>query len=251
MSRKNLIKTRNLSRLICYILEHKPYEFGLLPDSEGFVKYRDLLQAIHEEQGWGYVKEGNINEVLLGTDGSLFQTADDRIRSKARRWKLNLDVPCRSVPKILFTGIRRRAHPVIMEKGLIRTEGIIYLFSPDRRMAERLGKRRDNEPVILEITADSAIKKGALIYAFGDLFIAFELSPEYIAGPAVPKSVIKAKEEKAKKAKEPASDFQPGSFILDISMDPHQIKKPGGRKKKGWKEEIKRQRRKRDRRIIP
>jgi hypothetical protein len=38
----------------------------LVPDTEGFIGYKELLQAIHEEPGWGYVKLGDIREVLMG-----------------------------------------------------------------------------------------------------------------------------------------------------------------------------------------
>ena len=73
MRKKNLIKTKNLSRLMTYIMGYRPYEFGIIPDAEGFFPFKELLRAIHEEPGWGYVRQGHINEVLLGEDRELFQ----------------------------------------------------------------------------------------------------------------------------------------------------------------------------------
>ena len=42
-------KQKQLSKLIQYILGRNPYEFGLVPDREGFVKIKELLKALNEE----------------------------------------------------------------------------------------------------------------------------------------------------------------------------------------------------------
>jgi len=38
--------------MLTYILAYRPDEFGLVPSEEGFVRYKDLLKALHEEDGW-------------------------------------------------------------------------------------------------------------------------------------------------------------------------------------------------------
>ena len=246
MPKKNLLKVETLTRFMVYILGHRPHEFGLIPDPEGFVTYKELIRAVNEEPGWSYVRRANINEVLLGANRDLFQTLEEKIRAVERRWVLDLDRPALSLPKILYTGIRRRAHPFIMEKGLRPiTGGKFHVLSPEREMAERIGKRLDPWPVLLEITAESAQKKGAVFYRFCDLFLAQEIPADYIAGPPVPKRAIKAREEKARKApSKPGPDFQAGTFILDVNRDMDRTRKTGGRKKKGWKEEVRRRKRK-------
>ncbi|MFC1869324.1 RNA 2'-phosphotransferase [Thermodesulfobacteriota bacterium] len=242
MPKKNRIKIENIGRLMVYILGHRPYEFGLVPDTEGFVTYKELVWAIHEEPGWGYVRQGNINEILSGKDRALFQSEGNRIRAVDKRWKLDLDRPAQSLPKILFTGIRRKAHPVVLEKGLRLIEGECHVLSPGRKMAERIGKRRDQEPVLVEVMSGTALKEGVVFYPFGDLFLAREVPARYIAGPPVPKDFIKAREEKAKEKLEPFPAFQAGTFVLDINRDMDRSRKAGGRKKKGWKEETRRHR---------
>ena len=228
-----------------YILGYRPYEFGLVPDSEGFVAYKELLRAINEEPGWSYVRQGSINEVLLGKNRDLFQIEEKKIRAVERRWVLDLEHPAMSLPKILFIGIRRRAHPVVMEKGLRPLMGSRYhVLSPEREKAQRLGKRLDQQPVLLEVMAEFAQKEGALFYPFGELFLTPEISARYIAGPPVPKHAMKAGEEKSQKPTKPVPDFQAGSFILDMERDMDKPRKTRGRKKKGWKEEVRRRKRK-------
>lgn len=244
MPKKNRIKTESLNRLMIYILGHKPYEFGLVPDEEGFVSYKELLTAIHEEPGWGYIRQGNINEVLFGKDRESYQVGEDCIRAVHRRWSfINITSGDQSPPGILFIGVRRKAHPVVLEKGLRPIDGKYYALSPDRAMAERIGKRKDRKCVLLEVMASSAREAGILIILFGDLFLAGEIPPEFISGPPVPKEMTKTEEVKVRQKPEPVPDFLGGTFILDLNRDMSPDRKEKGRKKRGWKEEARKSRR--------
>jgi putative RNA 2'-phosphotransferase len=240
VSKRNQIKTHNLARFMLYILAHKPDEFGLVPDPEGFVTYKELLWAVHEEPGWGYVRKGHINEVLLGNDRALFQTNENGIRALDRRWHLDLENPSRFPPKILFAAVRRKAHPVVMEKGLVATEGKFIVLSSDPEMAERIGRRRDQRPVLLEIMAVSAQEEGVLFYSFGVLFLTDQIPARFINGPPVSKKHAKVPE---RKREERGPDFEAGTFVLDLNRDPDPSRRTRGKKQKGWKEEARKTRR--------
>ena len=240
MSKRNQIKTHNLARFMLYILAHNPDEFGLVPDTEGFVTYKEFLWAVHEEPGWGYVRKGHINEVLLGKDRALFQPNENGIRALDRRWHLDLENPSQFPPKILFVAVRRRAHPVVMEKGLATMEGKYIVLSSDRDMAERIGRRRDQKPVVLEIMAASAQEAGVLFYAFGNLFLTDQVPARFINGPPVSKKDGKIPE---RKREERGPDFEAGTFVLDSNRDPDPSRRTRGKKQKGWKEEARKIRR--------
>ncbi len=228
-----------------YILAHKPHEFGLVPDAEGFVTYKEFLWAVHEEPGWGYVRRGHINEVLLGNDRALFQPNENGIRALERSWHLDLKNPSKSPPKILFTAVRRRAHPVVMEKGLAATGGKYIVLSSDRDMAERIGRRRDQRPVVLEIAASTAREAGVLFYAFGHLFLTDQVPARFLKGPPISKKDGKIPE---RKREEKGADFEAGTFVLDLKRDPDPSRRVRGKKQKGWKEEARKiRRRKRQR----
>ncbi len=232
--------------MLVYVLGHRPDEFGLVPDSEGFVPYKELLQAIHEEEGWRYVRRSHINEVLLGRDRPLFESEDERIRSVEQRWDLDLHNPAQFIPKILFTAVRRRAHPVVMERGLSAAEDKYLVLTPAREMALRIGRRRDQAPVLLEILAEAAKEKRGLFFSFGDLFLSPEIPAKFIAGPPLPMEMFERRKEKAKEKEKPVKGPptpSPGTFILDPSRDPDPYRKAKGKKRKGWKEAAKKMRR--------
>jgi putative RNA 2'-phosphotransferase len=227
-----------------YILGHRPDEFGLVPDREGFVTFKELLWAIHEEPGWGYVREGHFREVLLGKDRALFETqGEERIRAAERHWRHALDEPASDLPKILFVGVRRRAHPRVMEKGL-SSPGFLVLSS-GRDIALRMARRRDRKPVILEVLTATAREQGVVFHPFGDLFLADHIPASCLSGPPVTEEMRQALElARAKKEKPPAApDFTPGSFVLDLSRDFARSRRAKGKKRKGWKEEARKIRR--------
>ena len=53
------------SKFLSYVLGHKPDEFGLLPDQEGYVKLKDLLKAVNEEEGWRHIRKTAIDELMI------------------------------------------------------------------------------------------------------------------------------------------------------------------------------------------
>jgi putative RNA 2'-phosphotransferase len=247
MPKKTQMKTHNLARFMLYVLGHRPDEFGLLPDEEGFVAYKELLWALHEEPGWGYVRKGHINEVLLGRDRTLFEAREDSIRALDRRWHFDLENPDRGLPNILFVGVRRRAHSNVMEKGLTPPQGRHIVLSSDQDMAMRIGRRRDQKSVLLEISTHSVSEAGIALKPFGHLFIANQVPAEAITGPPVPKKNIETAQKKERAVPDKRPAFEPGTFILDVNRDTDPSRHPKGKKRKGWKEEARKIRRRKRR----
>ena len=230
-----------------YMLGYRPDEFGLVPDPDGYIPYKDLLQAIHEEPGWGYVRQGHFNEILMGNDRSLFQWDDRRIKVLKREWQMDLENLFEGLPTILFVAVRRRAHPHVLEKGLRSSTGKFLTLSPEKEMALRIGTRRDQSPVLLEVMALQAENKGVPFFAFGQLFLAREVPADYITGPPVSRDVLSDREGSVKKIEEKPPDFTAGSFILDPDRGPGPRSQTRGKKRKGWKENARKLRKKRGR----
>jgi len=95
--------------------------------------------------------------------------------------------PSENTPKILFAAVRRKAHVHVMEKGLFSDRPLV--LSPDRDMALRIGRRRDQKPIMLEVMTGPAQQQGVSFYAFGDLYLAREIPAEFISGPPVPEEL--------------------------------------------------------------
>lgn len=232
--RSNQIRVDNLSSFLGYLLGRRPDELGLVPDREGFFPFKEIIQAMHEESGWSYVRQSHINEVLIGRERHLFQVKGKRIRAVKRTFTPPEQIASAEVPGLLYTAVRRKAHPVVMEKGVRSPQERYVVLSGKRQMAERLGKRKDSRPVILEVMGKMAKSEDVSLYCFGSLFLCPYIPADFIAGPPVSKDALQQlrEEEESKPV-----DFRPGTFVMDPSMDPDPRRRGKGRKPKGWKED--------------
>jgi len=250
LSKKAQIKLDSIVKLLNYVLGYRPDEFGLIPDPDGYIPVKELLKAIHEEENYGYVRESHIREILLGPDRFSFECINQRIRSLERRFVTDFTIPCPELPVILYAPIRRRAHAHVMEKGLSAGNHKYLLLTLEKDFAERIGRRTDPEPVLLEIRAHEAGRTGNRFTAFGDLFLTKEIPVRFIAGPPVPKEVIEqhilSEQQKMQKEKSIRRQlgFEAGTFALQSPKDSADKKqRVKGKKVKGWKEEVRGMRR--------
>jgi putative RNA 2'-phosphotransferase len=240
-----------LAKFISYILGRNPAEFGLVPDSDGFVKIKDFLKAVSEEEGLKYVRRSNINEILITLPNTPVEIRGNHIRAKHRLAKPT-NIPAQNLPKLLYTCVRRKAYPGVLENG-IRPMGFTHvILSSEPEMAKRIGKRRDPMPIQLVVQTEISLNKGLIFYEAGEtLYLAESIQPGCFTGPPLPKQKEPAVKRDA--VDEPALDRMPGSFMLGLKEKNTYDKTPQHKKKQKaavWNKEskkIKKQKRKRER----
>jgi putative RNA 2'-phosphotransferase len=245
MPKAGKMRREDLTRLMIFILGYRPDEFGVVPGPGGYVPYKELLQVIHEEPGWGHVRQSHFNEILMGNGRSLFEWDDKRIRALKRDWSFDLGNLPDTLPKILFIAVRRRAHPHIMERGLKSNPEKYLSLSKDKEMAMRIGHRRDPKPLLLEVLAQQAEKSGVQFYPFGDLLLAKEIPVRFLSGPPVSRDETPVPGQGANRREQNPPDFTPGSFFLDLDRQASPRPQTKGKKRKGWKETARKLRKKR------
>ena len=248
MATKNaLFKVKNLLAQLNHILGRAPYEYFLIPDKNGFVPVKELIQAFHEDTFWSYVRTGHLNEVFITEGRGQIEIENGRIRHLNRKFFHYTENPSENVPFVLYTPVRRKAHPVVIEKGIIAQSPVLLFNS--KNDAERYGRRKDATPVVLSIKASDMIKQGELFWSFGTNFIAEKVDVHYIDGP--PASQInteKLKSSKDKKIslknKNTAINPYSGGFIMQPESILKQKKQNSfGKKKRSWKEDVRKERR--------
>ena len=204
---------RRLAKYLAYILERRPDEFGLVLDRQGYVKLKELLKAVNEEKGWKHVRRFHLNEILYSIPQPPFEILDNRIRAK-RREHLPRPDAAPQLPKLLYTCVRRRAYPFVVQQGIFPAGYQQVVLSDRRDLAQRIGKRSDAQPVTLTVHVQTAVERGVLFQKIGELlFLAPTIPPDCFSGPPVPKEI-----PRAKKQEQPAKDAAPeikGSFSVD------------------------------------
>ncbi|WP_319526156.1 RNA 2'-phosphotransferase [uncultured Desulfosarcina sp.] len=243
---KHIQKVKKLAKFLDYLLGRRPDEFGLCPDEDGYVKVKDLIKALGEEDGWGYVRQSHLREVTAALPCPSVELSGKRVRAVDRSQLVVPDFPA-TVPKLLYYPIRQRAYPVVLEKGVKPTsENPKIVLARERSMAERLGKRMDASPVILTVNTDQLTRLGAALNAFGNvLFLVDSLPVGSFSGPPPPKKPPETKV--AEKSPPPAAPKTPGSYLVDLSSEPGSKNKPVKKDRK-LKNEWKRERKRRNRR---
>jgi len=208
-------KAYNLARLLTYALGRRPGEFGLVPDDDGFFKIKDVLKAVCEEDGFGYVRLAHINEILLTIPDPGLEIMGNRIRAGGRPPPAP-PAETADLPKLLYTCVRRRAYPHVLERGITPSSHSRVVLSDSKEMAERIGRRSDPSPVALTVQVASAREHGISFHSAGsNLYLAAEIPPPCFRGPALPK------EAERKHAESPAPETKrsatPGSYTIDLA----------------------------------
>lgn len=218
-----------LKGFLTYILGRNPYEFGLVPDENGYVKIKDLLKVLSEEEGWGHAKQQSINELIIALPDPGIEIEDNHIRATDRE---NLLKPllCEAAPRLLYTGIRKKAHGHILENGIMPYDNINFIvLSSDKTMAERIARRKDPQPLIVTVNTHDAENLGVMfLSAGGNLYLARQLPINSFTTPPLPSFDESHWKSVKKKTSEPKTASMPGSFIPDFG---------GNKKQKGEKED--------------
>ncbi|MBW2266634.1 MAG: RNA 2'-phosphotransferase [Deltaproteobacteria bacterium] len=235
-------------KLITYILGLHPDEFGLVPDNKGFVPLKDLIKAISEEHGWRYVRQSHINEVIITLrdnpiviEGSLIRVSNPD--------KSLFPVLSDIVPKLLYHCVKRKAYPVVCEKGIMSMGQHHVFLATTEELAIRMGNRKDQKPVLLTVHAERALKGGVRFLRQGDLIYMVDHVPvDYFSGPLMPKEREK-EESKSRTESHLRPDTEPGSFFLDMErsqeLQRQELKRKGIKKEVAWKKGARNLRRKR------
>jgi putative RNA 2'-phosphotransferase len=237
-----------LKGFLTYMLGRNPYEFGLVPDDEGYVKKKDLIKVMQEEKGWGHVRQQSLDELIIALPEPGIEADELRIRASDRD-KLVKPVVCDTVPRLLFVGIRNKAHGHVLENGIHPfDDGAHVVLSPDRSMAERIARRKDHRLVMVTVNTRDAENLGVLFLSAGDtLYLAREIPLKCFTAPPLEISDEERTKAGKKKPDQRKSAPMAGSFIPDFSGKRDKNDKVAREDKLSWKHNKKQIRRQKDR----
>lgn len=232
-----------LAKMLEYILAHRPDEFGLVLDRDGWVPVKELLRALTDEPGWGYVRRSHLEEVVYLEQPGAFILEGDAIRAAVPP-ELRGARPV-SPPLLLYKAITLKSYPVVAERGLVPPPGRDNVLAATAALAQKLGQRRDPKALVVAIRAQAAVAAGSEFYPYGaELFLTGALGPEYLQLPPPPREVLARQAAKAAKPAKPEPPT-PGSVLVDWRGKPVKPWQQPKERRRGptWKEAAKEQRR--------
>lgn len=199
-------KNRQLAKLIDYMLGRNPYEFGLAPDADGFVKMKELIKAVNEEDHFKHIRKAHIDELLITLSEPVVEIRDFLIRAVKRDNLPPVVIP-KILPKILYTAVKETAYTSVIENGIRPSTSDRVILANDKELILRIGKRQGRNPVILHVNVDQAEKLGVLFTQCGEaIFLAKTIPKGCFSGPPAGKLKIPVKKTPShKNAPLPAS----------------------------------------------
>ncbi|MCP4214611.1 MAG: hypothetical protein GY765_08135, partial [bacterium] len=182
--------------------------------ADGYVKIKEFLKAVGEEEGFRYVRRAHLNEVMLTLPDPAFEISDNTIRAKERR-HLPEHAYAPDPPKLLYHCVRQKAYPHVYTKGIYPTGYSRVILSSNLKLARRMGKRIDRSAILLTVQVQPCLDKGVVFFKAGKaLFLADFIPPGCFSGPPLPKEkTVVAKTDRPQK---PAQKTPAGSYFIDL-----------------------------------
>lgn len=249
---------RTLSKTLSYVAYHAPAEYGLFWDPDGTMPWKELYWALQEDPSLRFVRESHLRELsLLGLDLPFV------LDGNLLRLRSDLDRPSypivQDLPERLYFACRQKQYAVVMEHGIDRSNRFFVPLSADRDFALRIGKRRDQGVLLLQVLAGRACTEGEAIRLAGaGLYLVERVPLRYLIFPLIRAeqlSLLTSRKRAETKPGRPDLPLSPGSFLLDArQLNGHSSGVAGadkssgkrGRKKDDWKREAKKERYKRN-----
>lgn len=158
-----------LSKEVSYALRHAPWEYELELDENGWVDIEQLLTSLRGDNRWGDITEADLIAMIEGSEKKRHEILSGKIRalyghSVPQKISREKEEP----PSILYHGTAGRFLESITEKGLLPKGRQYVHLSIDVDTALQVGKRRDNQPIILLINAKLAWNEGIKFYQGND-----------------------------------------------------------------------------------
>lgn len=169
-----------LSRFLTFLLRHKPTDYPLAIDSEGFAPWRDVVDLV--QQRFYDVTEGQIRALIAGAEKKRFEIRGDKVRATyGHSFPVDLGGAAAKPPAQLFYGAARDLAQSMLRGGLEPRDRQYVHLSTTAEEAESVARRHDPAPAILVIDAQGAHAEGVRFYESGPLFLVDSVPAKFLS----------------------------------------------------------------------
>lgn len=145
--------TKEISKLLSYVLRHDPAHLDLTLDANGWVRVDVLIARI---QATGvHLDRPILQRIVADSDKQRFTLSDDGLRIRAAQGhsvKIDLTLDPSAPPPLLFHGTAKANLDAILSEGLKPGQRRHVHLSLDKETALKVGGRH-GKPVVLHVDA--------------------------------------------------------------------------------------------------
>jgi putative RNA 2'-phosphotransferase len=175
-----------LSKFLAVMLRHRPEEFGLTLDEEGFAP-TDVVWA---EVNKRYPGKFNYDDLLRVVEGDQDSKKRYEIRGRQIRAMYGhsdvrpITYTPAEPPEILYHGTNAAAVKIIRQEGLTSQARQYVHLTINTQRAQKVGERHAGDTILLSVRAGEAHRNGVTFYhAEAEHYLAVAIPPQYIDFP--------------------------------------------------------------------
>lgn len=169
-----------LSKLVSGALRHVPDELGLAVDEAGWVDLDELVRAVRERHAWA--REPTVRALAETDPKGRYEIADGRIRATYGH-SIEVEPPDEpgEVPDLLYHGTDPANLDAIEREGLQPMGRQEVHLSPTVDDAVEVGRRRCDDPAVIEVDAAALAGSGVRVRERGEgVYTAPEVPPRFL-----------------------------------------------------------------------
>jgi len=169
-----------LSRFLTFLLRHRPKDYPLAIDREGFARWPEVVDMVQER--FYDVSEDQIRSLIAGGSKKRFEIRGEKVRATyGHSFPIDLGATAPEPPAELYFGAARDLAESMLRDGLEPRDRQYVHLSLTADEAESVARRHDASPAILIVDAQAAHAEGILFYESGPLFLVENVPAKFLS----------------------------------------------------------------------
>jgi putative RNA 2'-phosphotransferase len=175
-----LLAPERLSRFLTFLLRHKPKDYPLSIDREGFAPWQEVVEIVQER--FYDVTEAQIRALISGAEKKRFELRGDKVRATyGHSFPVDLGGAEAEPPAQLYFGTARDLAQSMLRGGLTPRDRQYVHLSMTADEAESVARRHDPAPVIIVVDARAAHDDGIRFFQSGPLFLVEHVPAKFLS----------------------------------------------------------------------
>lgn len=175
-----MLAPERLSRFLTFLLRHKPEDYPLAIDREGFAPWREVVELVQER--FYDVTEEQIRSLIDGAEKKRFELRGGKVRATyGHSFPVDLGGMAVAPPAELYLGAARDLAQSMLRTGLTPRDRQYVHLSATVQEAEAVARRHDPAPAIIVVDAQAAHAGGVRFYQTGPLFLTENVPAKFLS----------------------------------------------------------------------
>jgi putative RNA 2'-phosphotransferase len=159
-----------LSKFLSLVLRHRPDDYGLAMDEQGFVDFDSLIDVLVAEDIVAETAEQDVLSLVEGSERRRFQVDGNRIRALyGHSSRIPLNYPPDDPPDRLWHGTTTEHAAQVRDEGLRPAGRAFVHLSSTEEEARAVGGRHTDDPVLVTVDTRVAQEHGLTFHQATDL----------------------------------------------------------------------------------